>query len=180
MDGFRLKDEKYRGGIRDGLQEQRGPESQHEAGDFASILTEIISEEHTATISKHDSISKEEAMASAKEILSDFSKLQGVDAVCLVGRDGFLLDSIARTGIDTEMIGAIASSGFGASEAMGRQLGKGLMSISMIEFEKGPVMFSPVGDDAFLVIVAEKDSNLGMIRLKLKKHSTELATAAAI
>lgn len=180
MDGFRLKDEKYRGGNRDGLHGKVITASQHEAGDFASVLTEISSEEHTDTILKHDSISKEEAMASAKEILNDFSKLQGVDAVCLVGRDGFLLDSIARTGIDTEMIGAIASSGFGASESMGRQLGKGLMSISMIEFEKGPVMFSPVGDDAFLVIVAEKDSNLGMIRLKLKKHSTELAIAAAI
>ncbi len=119
-------------------------------------------------------------MAGLKEILNEFTKLQGVNAVCLVGRDGFLLDSIAKTGMDTEMIGAIASSGFGASEAMGRQLGKGDMSLSMIEFEKGPVMFSPVGGDAFIVIVADKDSNLGMIRLKLKKHNNELAMAATI
>jgi predicted regulator of Ras-like GTPase activity (Roadblock/LC7/MglB family)/ActR/RegA family two-component response regulator len=180
MDGFRLKDENSRGGNGDGLHKKGVAASQDEAGDFSSVLEEISLEEHIETSLKHGSISKEEAMANAKEILNDFAKLQGVDAVCLVGRDGFLLDSIARTGIDTEMIGAIASSGFGASESMGRQLGKGLMSISMIEFEKGPVMFSPVGDDAFLVIVAVKDSNLGMIRLKLKKHSTELATAAAI
>ncbi|OGW33690.1 MAG: hypothetical protein A2X59_07005 [Nitrospirae bacterium GWC2_42_7] len=119
-------------------------------------------------------------MATTKEILNELAKLQNVDAVCLVARDGFLLDSIARTGIDTEMISAIASSGFGASESMGRQLGKGDMIISMVEFEKGPVMFSPIGDDAFLVIIADKEANLGMIRLKLKKHSGELLIAAAI
>ncbi|NTW68006.1 MAG: dynein regulation protein LC7 [Nitrospirae bacterium] len=119
-------------------------------------------------------------MATTREILGELAKLPSITAVCLVARDGFLLDSIARSGIDKEMIGAIASSGFGSSESMGRQLDKGLMQISMIEFEQGPVMLSPIGEDAFLVIVADKDANLGMIRLKLKKHSGELALAAAI
>ncbi len=118
-------------------------------------------------------------MATTKEILDDLAKLQSIEAVCLVARDGFLLESIGRSGIDKEMIGAIASSGFGASDSMGRQLDKGMMQICMIEFDKGPVLLSPVGEDAFLVIVADKEANLGMIRLKLKKHSSELATAAA-
>lgn len=118
-------------------------------------------------------------MAPIRTILAEFTKLQGVSAVCLVGRDGFLLDSIANRGIDTEMIGAIASSGFGASESMGKQLGKGSLSISMSEFERGPVMFSPVGEDSLLVIIADKDANLGMIRMKLKKEVQALATAAA-
>ncbi len=189
MEGFRLKDEEERAdGNGSGPAREGESDILSQGGDFSSFPREsgahngsrpgVLHSEGVAT--KTEGMTKEEAMASAKDILNEFSKLQGVDAVCLVGRDGFLLDSISRTGIDTEMIGAIASSGFGASESMGRQLGKGVMSISMIEFDKGPVMFSPVGDDAFLVIVAERDSNLGMIRLKLKKHSTELATAAAI
>jgi predicted regulator of Ras-like GTPase activity (Roadblock/LC7/MglB family) len=150
--------------------------------DFGTFLKEINAEEAAGNDNKEktEAVTKEDKMATTKEILNELAKLQSVDAVCLVARDGFLLDSIARTGIDTEMIGAIASSGFGASEAMGRQLGKGNMAISMIEFEKGPVMLSPVGDDAFLVIIADKDANLGMIRLKLKKHCGELAVAAAI
>lgn len=181
MEGFRLKDEEKRAGVNGGGFGHGGePTALSGPEDFSSVLADTGDEMTHRIITKNEGMTKEEAMASAKDILNEFSKLQGVDAVCLVGRDGFLLDSISRTGIDTEMIGAIASSGFGASESMGRQLGKGVMSISMIEFDKGPVMFSPVGDDAFLVIVAEKDSNLGMIRLKLKKHSAELATAAAI
>ncbi len=119
-------------------------------------------------------------MSTTREILGELAKLQNIEAVCLVARDGFLLESTARSGIDREMIGAISSSGFGASDSMGKQLDKGDAQISMIEFERGPVLFSPVGRDAFLVIVAEKDVNLGMIRLKLRKHSHELALAAAI
>ena len=115
-----------------------------------------------------------------KEILSEFTTIPGVNTACLVGRDGFLLDSVATVNVDAEMIGAIASSGFGASEAMGGQLGKGGMAMTMIEYEQGPVIFSPVGDEAFLVIVADRDSNLGMIRLKIKKHAREIVESAAI
>lgn len=123
---------------------------------------------------------KEDDMSSLKEILAELTNVPGVNTACLVGRDGFLLDSIAIAGIDTEMIGAIASSGFGASESMGNQLGKGGLSMSMIEYANGPVMLSPVGDEAFLVIVADKEANLGMIRLKIKKHTNEIAESAAI
>ncbi len=174
MDGFRIKDEKLH------KQELHQGAEQIGLGDeFASLLKGMEGTEEGVKDNKSPD-TKEDKMASLREILKEFTKLQGVNAVCLVGRDGFLLDSIAHSGIDTEMIGAIASSGFGASESMGRQLGKGTMSMSMIEFENGPVMFSPVGDDAFIVVIADKDSNLGMVRLKLKKHSHELAAVAAI
>ena len=123
---------------------------------------------------------KEDDMAELKDVLTEFTNIPGVNTACLVGRDGFLLDSIAISGIDTEMIGAIASSGFGASESMGNQLGKGQLSMSMIEYDEGPVMLSPVGVDAFLVVVAEKDANLGMIRLKIKKHTSDIVASAAI
>lgn len=122
----------------------------------------------------------EDEMSSLKDVLAEFTNVPGVNTACLVGRDGFLLDSIAMSGIDTEMIGAIASNGFGASESMGKQLGKGTMSMSMIEYANGPVMLAPVGDDAFLVIVADKDANLGMIRLKIKKYAGKIAETAAI
>jgi hypothetical protein len=129
---------------------------------------------------EEDNANKEDDMADLKDVLTEFTNIPGVNTACLVGRDGFLLDSIAISGIDTEMIGAIASSGFGASEAMGAQLGKGTLSMSMIEYDDGPVMLSPIGADAFLVVVAEKDANLGMIRLKIKKHTAEIVESASI
>jgi predicted regulator of Ras-like GTPase activity (Roadblock/LC7/MglB family) len=41
-------------------------------------------------------------------------------------------------------------------------------------------MFAPVGTEAFLVIIADKDANLGMIRLKIKKHSIDIEHKAGI
>jgi predicted regulator of Ras-like GTPase activity (Roadblock/LC7/MglB family)/CheY-like chemotaxis protein len=165
MEGFRLKDERERVSS----PAAAGTDAQTEPATAAAVA---------ATPSTHDE--EVESMADLKELLTEFTKLQGVNAVCLVGRDGFLLDSIAKTGFDAEMIGAIASSGFGTSESMGKQLGKGAMLMSMIEFDDGPVLFSPVGADAIFVIIADKDANLGMVRMKLKKHTKDLAAAAAV
>jgi len=123
---------------------------------------------------------EEETMNGVKKLLSEFTNLPGVNTACLVGRDGFLLDSIAIAGTDTEMIGAIASGGFGASESMGNQLEKGQLTMTMIEYKNGPVMLSPIGREAFLVVVADQEANLGMIRLKIKKHAKEIEESAAL
>jgi predicted regulator of Ras-like GTPase activity (Roadblock/LC7/MglB family)/DNA-binding response OmpR family regulator len=123
---------------------------------------------------------KDFEMAGIKEILAEFTNIEGVHTACLVGRDGFLLDSLARAGIDAEMIGAIASSGFGSAESMGTQLGQGDLQMTMFEFENGPVMFAPVGDDALLVIVADQETNLGWIRISIRKNSKKIKEVAAL
>ena len=119
-------------------------------------------------------------MTNIQKILAEFTNIDGVHTACLVGRDGFLLDNIARSGIDAEMIGAIASSGFGSAESMGSQLGQGDLNLTMLEYTDGPVMFAPVGSEAFLVIVADKDTNLGWIRLTIKKNSKMIEQAAEL
>lgn len=119
-------------------------------------------------------------MTNIQQILAEFTNIEGVHTACLVGRDGFLLDSIARSGIDAEMIGAIASSGFGSAESMGNQLGQGDLNMTMFEYGNGPVMFAPVGSEAFLVIVADKDTNLGWIRIAIKKNTKKIAEAASL
>jgi predicted regulator of Ras-like GTPase activity (Roadblock/LC7/MglB family)/CheY-like chemotaxis protein len=121
---------------------------------------------------------EEHEMTEIQKILAEFTSIEGVHTACLVGRDGFLLDNLARAGIDAEMIGAIASSGFGSAESMGNQLGQGDLKMTMFEFANGPVMFAPVGDDAFLVIVADQETNLGWIRISIKKNSKKIKEIA--
>ena len=55
-----------------------------------------------------------------------------------------------------------------------------LISMGMLEYTDGPVMFAPVGEEAFLVIVADKDTNLGWIRIAIKKNSAKIEKVAAI
>ncbi len=174
MEGFRLKDERKRAPEVGG-----GPAPANEARQATVTPLAAATPRTVAERQRAEAQRKADRMASIRSILEEFTKLQGVTAVCLVGRDGFLLDSIAGRGIDTEMIGAIASSGYGSSESMGRQLGKGAMLMTMSEFDRGPVLSSPVGEDSILVVIAEKDANLGMIRMKLKKEVLALATATA-
>jgi len=119
-------------------------------------------------------------MTEIQKILAEFTNIEGVHTACLVGRDGFLLDSLSRSGIDAEMIGAIASSGFGSAESMGTQLGQGELNMTMFEFENGPVMFAPVGEDAFLVIVADEETNLGWIRISIRKNSKKIKDVASL
>ncbi len=119
-------------------------------------------------------------MEDTKEILSVFTRLDGVNAVCLVGRDGFLVNSIVKKGVDAEMIGAIASGGFGASESMGTQLEKGNLTMTMLEFNEGPIMLAPVGEDTFLVVAADEAANLALIRLVIRRHKDKLAVATAV
>ncbi len=119
-------------------------------------------------------------MTEIQKILAEFTNIEGVHTACLVGRDGFLLDSLSRAGIDSEMIGAIASSGFGSAESMGNQLGQGDLRMTMFEFANGPVMFAPVGEDAFLVIVADQETNLGWIRISIKKNAKKIKEVAAL
>lgn len=132
------------------------------------------------TIEEKQITSEDEEMNEIQTILSEFTTIEGVHTACLVGRDGFILDHIARQGIDAEMIGAIASSGFGSADSMGSQLGQGYLTMTMIEYENGPVMFAPVGTEAFLVIVADKETNLGWIRLSIKKNSKTIAQSVSL
>jgi hypothetical protein len=138
----------------------------------------IENREDTSIDSQPTTFTEEFTMTEIQKILAEFTNIEGVHTACLVGRDGFLLDSLARPGIDAEMIGAIASSGFGSAESMGNQLGQGNLNMTMFEFGNGPVMFAPVGEEAFLVIVADQETNLGWIRISIKKNAKKIKEIA--
>ncbi len=145
-----------------------------------SISEEEAPKQTPATPVADTTTTEDEEMTNIQKILAEFTNIEGVHTACLVGRDGFLLDYLARQGIDAEMIGAIASSGFGSAESMGTQLGQGDLNMTMLEYQNGPVMFAPVGTEAFLVIVADQETNLGWIRLAIKKNSKKIQEIAQL
>jgi predicted regulator of Ras-like GTPase activity (Roadblock/LC7/MglB family) len=112
-----------------------------------------------------------------KQILSDFLRLEGVTAAVVVGRDGFVIESAESGEIDTEALGAMASTGMGTSEAMGSELGKGEMIQMLVELEDGPILLSPLSEDELIAIVAEKKVNIGRIRYELKKNRGRIIAA---
>ncbi len=164
------------------LEEQEGPEETAVTPEPEIIDTKPEQENRTtsAQIDADTQQIGDQEMTEIQKILAEFTNIEGVHTACLVGRDGFLLDSLARQGIDAEMIGAIASSGFGSAESMGNQLGQGELNMTMLEYQNGPVLFAPVGEEAFLVIVADLETNLGWIRLAIKKNSKKIKDVASL
>lgn len=112
-----------------------------------------------------------------KRILSDLSKVEGVNAAAVVGRDGFIIEHVANIQMDVDALGAMASTSVGTSEAMGIELGKGNFEQVLVELEKGPIILSLVTENEILAIVAESGSNIGRIRYEVKKNKDRISAA---
>jgi uncharacterized protein len=112
-----------------------------------------------------------------KQILGEFLNLEGVSAAVVIGRDGFVIESAVSGKMDIDALGAMASTGIGTSEAMGRELGKGQLTQMLVELDKGAIILSPLSKDELIAIVAENASNLGRIRYELKKNKERLVAA---
>jgi len=110
-------------------------------------------------------------------ILSDLTKVEGVNAAAIVGRDGFIIEHVANIQMDVDALGAMASTSVGTSEAMGIELGKGNFEQVIVELEKGPIILSLVTENEILAIVAESGANIGRIRYEVKKNRDSITAA---
>jgi predicted regulator of Ras-like GTPase activity (Roadblock/LC7/MglB family) len=111
----------------------------------------------------------EVAGAGLRGILDGLLKVDGVTAALVVGRDGFVIESASTGAIDADSVGAIAASSLSASESMGDALKLGTLGAILIEYEQGPVAVTLVGPDAVLAVVGNQGTNLGRVRIEMKK-----------
>ncbi|MDI9632462.1 MAG: roadblock/LC7 domain-containing protein [Methanolinea sp.] len=112
-----------------------------------------------------------------KQILNEFLKIDGVSAAVVVGRDGFVIESATTGKMDIDALGAMASTGLGTSEAMGKELGKGELRQMIVELEQGPILMSLLSPEEMIAIVASNEANVGRIRYELKKNKERLVAA---
>lgn len=112
-----------------------------------------------------------------KQILMEFLRLDGVTAAVVIGRDGFVIEDAVSGEIDTDALGAMASTGMGTSEAMGAELGKGELNQMLVELQNGPILLSPLSEDELIAIVANDGANIGRIRYELKKNRDRITAA---
>lgn len=109
------------------------------------------------------------------EVLSDLLEIPGIDAVVVVGRDGFVIESAgssARVNIDE--LGASLAHAINGIEEMGTELNVNMFQDMFVEYGRAVIMCKPVGD-AVAAVVTPDASKLGIIRHKTKKLFEELA-----
>lgn len=121
------------------------------------------------------SIEMQDTGRDSTEILNDLLAIPGIDAVVVIGRDGFVIESVgssARVNIDE--LGASLAHAVNGIEEMGTELNINRFQDMFIEYGRAVIMCKQVGD-AVAAIITPDASKLGIIRHKTKKLFEELA-----
>jgi len=120
-------------------------------------------------------------MVDLKQTLSRFLSIPGVRQAILVGRDGLMIEGLARDGKDDmEAVGAIMTTGMSTAEALGQEIARGGVIGVLMEYEHGLVSVDPLGEFALMVTLSENASNIAHVRRLLKASRNEILEALDI
>jgi len=115
-------------------------------------------------------------MENMKALLENLVSVDGISAAVVIGKDGFVIDSISKSDLDTEVIGGIVSGGIRSTEDMGTELNIGNLHQSMIEYDKGVILSKLISTGgSILAIVATEKAVIGNVRYQLNKFGDQIA-----
>jgi predicted regulator of Ras-like GTPase activity (Roadblock/LC7/MglB family) len=121
------------------------------------------------------SIEMESSERDSTAVLGDLLGVPGVDAVVVIGRDGFVIESAGNSSrVNIDELGASLAHAINGIEEMGTELKVNLFQDMFIEYGRAVILCKPVGD-AVAAVIAPDASKLGIIRHKTKKYFEELA-----
>lgn len=113
------------------------------------------------------------------EILRGIREANGLSLISVVGADGLLVESSQLPNIDGESLSATAASGLLMLDGLSAEMGTGPARQAMIEYENGIVFLTPLDEDMLLVAVAQADSNLGRLRLVIRRAIPAISQSLA-
>jgi predicted regulator of Ras-like GTPase activity (Roadblock/LC7/MglB family) len=105
-------------------------------------------------------------------ILQRLTDLDDVLGAILVGKDGLIVSGTLHTE-DEEVIGAMSAAAFGSITNYTKEINNGGMRHVIIETETGTIQLEEAGD-LILVVTTNSASNLGRVRLEMKKTCHQL------
>ena len=113
---------------------------------------------------------------SVARILNEFMKVKGVTAVALVGRDGFVIESVSNTNVDMDALGAMVATAVGTGETLGSEFGFGAMESKLNEYANGKILMATALDDV-LAIFTDTTAVIGGVRYAVKKNMPDVIRA---
>ncbi len=95
--------------------------------------------------------------------------------VYLVDKDGQLIASTGETqDIDATSLASLTAGNIAATGGLAKTIGEKEFSIQFHEGERDNLHISVVGQRVILVVIFDKRSSLGLVRLRVKKASEDL------
>ena len=118
------------------------------------------------------------------ELLNEALTIKGVTSVAVVAQDGKLVEGASNSGQDLSFVGGLITSGMASSRVLAELLGEGEITQTMIEFDEGPVLLTPLGSQSIgegyvAVVTLGSSSDMGRARFGLRKLLPQIAEAAA-
>lgn len=117
------------------------------------------------------------------ELLNEALTIKGVTSAAVVAQDGKLVEGASNSGQDLNFVGGLITSGMASSRVLAELLGEGEITQTMIEFDEGPVLITPLGNSAdggyVAVVTMGSVSDMGRARFGLRKLLPQLAEAVA-
>ena len=109
------------------------------------------------------------------QVLSELNRTPGITGSMVVGKDGIVIAADLEENLEGDTVGALAASiTSNIQKSLDRMQTSNLSQVT-IEAENAKLFFTdaPVG---VLVVTAETDVNLGLIRLEIKNAVSQLQT----
>jgi uncharacterized protein len=97
------------------------------------------------------------------------------EGTAVVSRDGLLIADALPKNIDAEIFASMTATMHGAAETAMNELNKGICEITISESKESTVVSLGVNPTFLVVAMAKKGTNLGLLRVQMKKTATEIA-----
>lgn len=101
-----------------------------------------------------------------KQALGGYLAIPGIRAALLISDQGLLVSSMAKEGVDTASIAALAIDTVRTAQRFGQQVGAGTLDTMSIEFDSLTVVLAPFTQDVMLALLASPGS-VGILLGKL-------------
>jgi predicted regulator of Ras-like GTPase activity (Roadblock/LC7/MglB family) len=111
------------------------------------------------------------------QILNELNKTPGITGSMVVGNDGIVIASDLESGLEGDTVGALAASITTNIQKSLDRLRTSPLSQVTIEADEAKLFFTDAGI-GILVVTAEKDVNIGLIRLEIKNAVNRLRSVA--
>ena len=128
-------------------------------------------------MSSSDLVMYEEEFRKIDDELQKLHQQTNAMVVFLVDKNGQLIASAGDTrDIDTTSLASLTAGNIAATGGIARLLGEKEFTILFHEGEKDNIHISLIGQRVILVVVFDKRSSLGLVRLRVKKASEALVS----
>ena len=110
------------------------------------------------------------------QILDELNKTSGITGSMVVGNDGIVIAADLDTSLEDDAIGALASSITSTIQKSLERMQQSALKQITIEANTGKLFFADAGL-GILVVTAEQDVNIGLIRLEIKNAITKIGSS---